>query len=83
MRFDAAGEVKRLKAKAQLRRKKRYSRSKLDKYTYEILALRAQKATLEQIQLYLAEKRISCEQSTIQRFLKKHTNTPYNGNHKE
>lgn len=69
--FNAAVEVARLKHKAQLRRKKRYSRSKLDKWRPEIRALRADGATLEQIQIWLRERRIKAEISTISRWLKR------------
>lgn len=70
--FDAAAEAARLKSQAQLYRQKRYSRSKLDKWRPEILALRAEGATLEQIQIWLREHHIRAEPSTISRWLKRH-----------
>lgn len=70
--FDAAAEVARLQAQARLRRQKRYSRSKLDKWRPEIWALRAEGATLEQIQIWLADQHIRAELSTISRWLKRH-----------
>lgn len=69
--FDAAAEVIRLQTHARLRRQKRYSRSKLDKWRPEILALRAEGATFEQIQIWLADQRIRAEISTISRWLKR------------
>lgn len=69
--FDAKSEAQRLAAKAALRKQKRYSVSKLDKYKHQILSLRAEKATLEQIQIFLNEKRIKCAISTIKRWIDK------------
>lgn len=69
--FDAKAEADRLAAKAALRKRKRYSTSKLDKYKHQILSLRAEHATLEQIQIFLNEKRIKCAVSTIKRWLDK------------
>ena len=59
--FDAKSEVKRLNAITQLRKKKRYVRSKLDKYKAEIIALRAEGATLQEIQIWLKQKNLSAE----------------------
>jgi len=73
--FDAKAEVKRLSAITQLRKKKRYVRSKLDKYKAEIIALRAEGATLQEIQIWLKQKRLSAEISTISRWLKNHVET--------
>ncbi|MBD3799452.1 MAG: hypothetical protein IE883_06130 [Epsilonproteobacteria bacterium] len=70
-KFDAKAEAERLKAKAALRKRKRYSTSKLDKYKHQILSLRAENATLEQIQIFLGEKKIKCAISTIKRWLEK------------
>jgi hypothetical protein len=70
--MDVKQEAERLKAKAQARRKKRYSVSKLDKWKPELLALRAEGVTLEALKIWLSEKKIHCEISTISRWLKKH-----------
>lgn len=70
--MDVKAEAQRLKAKAQARKKRRYSTSKLDKWKPELLALRAEGVTLEGLQIWLSEKRIPCEVSTISRWLKKH-----------
>lgn len=73
--FDAKAEAKRLAAITELRKKKRYSRSKLDKYKFEILALRNEAATLQEIQIWLKEKKVSVQISTISRWLKHHVET--------
>ena len=73
--FNAKSEVQRLAAITELRKKKRYSRSKLDKYKFEILALRNEAATLQEIQIWLKEKKVSVEISTISRWLKHHVET--------
>lgn len=72
MTFDPKAESQRLKQKTDLRRKKRYSRSKLDKYTSELLALNTEGCTLEALQIWLQEHRITCDPSTIHRWLKRH-----------
>lgn len=69
--MDFKAEAERLKTKAQARKKSRYSTSKLDKWKPELLALRAEGLTLEGLQIFLSEKRIPCEISTISRWLKK------------
>lgn len=69
--MDFKAEAERLKAKAQTRKKRRYSTSKLDKWKPELLALRSEGVTLEGLQIFLSEKRIPCEISTISRWLKK------------
>jgi hypothetical protein len=71
--MDVKAEAERLKAKAQARKKSRYSTSKLDKWKPELLVLRAEGVTLEGLQIFLSEKRIPCEISTISRWLKKNT----------
>lgn len=69
--FDATAEAERLKAKANLRIKKRYSISKLDKFKHQILTLREAGSTLAEIQIFLREKRIKAATSTISRWLAK------------
>lgn len=73
--FNAKSEAQRLTAITELRKKKRYSRSKLDKYKFEILALRNEAATLQEIQIWLKEKNVSAQISTISRWLKNHVET--------
>lgn len=69
--MDFKAEAERLKAKAQLLKKTKYSTSKLDKWKPELLALRAEEVTLEELQIFLSEKKISCCVSTISRWMKK------------
>ena len=70
--FDPDAETLRLKQHLARRKKiKRYGVSRLDKYRHEVLALRKSGSTLEAIQLWLKEKRIPAEVSTISRWLKK------------
>jgi hypothetical protein len=69
--MDAKAEVERLAALVKARRKKPYESSKLDKFKHEILRLKAEGATLEMLQLWLREKRIKADISTISRWLKK------------
>jgi len=71
VKMDAEAEAARLKAKAKTRKKSRYSSSKLDKWKTELILLRAEGVTLECLQIWLSEKRIPCEISTISRWLKK------------
>lgn len=73
--FDAKSEVRRLKGITQLQKKKRYSRSKLDKYKAEIIALRSEGATQKEIQTWLKEKKLLVERTTISRWLKNHVET--------
>ena len=71
MAFDAMAELQVLVKKTALRKRKRYSTSKLDKYSPEIRALKQEGATLEQIQIWLNGKRIKSATSTISRWLAK------------
>lgn len=71
MKFDANTEVERLKKVSQLRKKKRYTRSKIDRYQHEIRALRREGATLEQCLIWLREKRVIVHKSTLSRWLTK------------
>jgi predicted GNAT family acetyltransferase len=69
--MDAKAEVERLAALVKARRKKPYESSKLDKFKHEILRLKSEGATLEMLKLWLGEKRIKVDVSTISRWLKK------------
>jgi hypothetical protein len=68
---EAEAEAARLKAKAKARKKTKFSTSKLDKWKPELLSLRAEGVTLEELQIFLSEKKISCCVSTISRWMKK------------
>lgn len=72
MKFNVQDELERLQKKSQLRKKKRYAVSKLDRYKHEILALRAEGATLEQCLIWLREHRVVAHKSTLSRWLANH-----------
>ena len=71
MVFDATEELQALVEKTELRKRKRCSTSKLDKYSPEIRAFKREGATLEQLQIWLKAKRIKAATSTISRWLAK------------
>jgi hypothetical protein len=71
--MDAAAEVERLATLVKKRRHKSTSfPSKIDKFKHDILRLKAEGATLEILKLWLSEKHIKADLSTISRWLKKH-----------
>jgi len=53
---------------------RRRGKSKLDKHSYEIIALRHAGASLAAIQFALKELKIKAERSTIKRWIDKHGN---------
>ena len=70
--LDAEAEIASLNRRLAIRKKRsRYGTSRLDKYRNEILALRKKVATLAALQMWLRDRRIKVEQSTISRWLKK------------
>lgn len=70
--MDLQTEIEKLKIKVKRRKPKgKYYKSKLDKWKFQILALHAKGATLLMLQIWLKEKNISVEKSTISRWLKK------------
>ena len=71
MDFDAFAELEEIKRKRQISKRKRYSKSKLDKFKFEILKLREAGASLADIQIFLRKNRIKVVTSTIHRWLKK------------
>jgi hypothetical protein len=72
LKMDAKAEVERLATLVKKRRHKNtFFPSKLDKFKHEILRLKSNGATLEILQLWLSEKRIKANISTISRWLKK------------
>jgi len=72
MPVDFESEVARLRKKRMAAYRKRWGRSRLDRYGPEILNLHEAGATLAEIQLWLAERRLRVHVSTIQRWIKKH-----------
>jgi hypothetical protein len=69
--FDASGELSELRRLQAVKRRRRYARSKLDRWRAEIVALRRAGATLSELRVWLKRKRLDASRSTIQRFLKK------------
>lgn len=69
---EARQEAERIKKRMALRVKKKFAKSKLDKYKPEILQLKAAGLSLEGIRLWLAEKHVTANRSTISRWLKSH-----------
>ena len=57
---------------SELKKKKRFGVSRLDKWKYELINLRSNGATLEQLQDYLNQKGIRVVLSTISRWLNHH-----------
>jgi hypothetical protein len=66
--FDAHAELARIKA---LRKKRRYRRSKLDRYRGEILALEQAGASNADIALWLRERKLKAAGSTVARYIAK------------
>jgi hypothetical protein len=69
--MEIENELAHLKAQAELRKKKVLYRSKLDKFKYPLLRLKEAGASLTHLEIFLAEKGVSADRSTISRWLKK------------
>lgn len=74
MEFDVQNELYVLKTQTQLIRKRHYCqrKSRLDKFTYELLELRRVGASCAELQRFLRTKRMKVAHSTVQRWLTKH-----------
>lgn len=70
--FDAKAEVIQLKILKKSISKKRYSRSRLDKYTDELKAMKVAGATYSDLQRWLQSRRIKVAWSTVQRWFTNH-----------
>lgn len=73
--FDVQTELSTLKAQTKTIRKRSYSarKSRLDKYTHQLLELHQAGATAAELQRWLrAHKRIKVVHSTVLRWLEKH-----------
>jgi len=57
---------------SELKKKKRFGVSRLDKWKYELIYLRNNGATLEQLQDFLNQKGIRVVLSTVSRWLNHH-----------
>jgi len=71
MAFDAVSELEEIKRKRKVSRRKRYTKSKLDKFKFELLKLQKEGASLGDLQFFLRKNRIKAATSTIHRWLKK------------
>lgn len=72
MDFDPQAELATLRAQTKTIRKRRYSRSRLDKYAGELLTLHRDGASIAELQRWLRVRRIKVVHSTVARWLAKH-----------
>lgn len=70
--MDAEREVERLRRTASAVRKRRYSKSRLDRYKAELLALHSAGARPVDLQRWLREQRVKVVHSTVVRWLERH-----------
>ncbi len=69
--FNLKLTLQKLKAKTILRKKKHYHPSQLDDWHYELINLRQEGATLNELKDFLKDKKTIVVLSTISRWLKK------------
>lgn len=69
--FDAKEALFDLRRRQALKRRRRYRRSKLDRYRAELVKLRRAGASLAQLQLWLQNRRLKVSRSTIHRYLRR------------
>jgi len=69
--FDPATEAAQLRTDTQAIRKRRYSRSRLDRWKGELLQLQQAGATPAELQRWLRSKRIKVTHSTVSRWLQR------------
>ena len=72
--FDAAAEAARLKADTRTRRRTRHTRSRLDRYAHELLALADQGCTAAELRRWLRDRRVHVHHSTVARWLRRYGN---------
>ena len=70
--FDPDLEVKKLKKQTSIIRKTRFSKSRLDRYKGELLALKNSGSSCAELQRYLRGKRVKVAYTTVSRWLAKH-----------
>ena len=70
--FDAAAEAARLREQTRTRRRRRHAVSRLDRYTFELLALRDAGSTTAELQRWLRDRRVRVHHSTVARWLRRH-----------
>ena len=67
--FDPREEVERLRVVTRMRRKTTYRRSRLDRFTGELLQLRQAGASIAELQRWLRERRVVVVHATVARWL--------------
>ena len=70
--FDAPAEAARLKAETRIRRRTRHTRSRLDRYAHELLALADEGCTPAELRRWLRDRRVHVHHSTVARWLRRH-----------
>lgn len=70
--FDAHAELSRIRSRRAEARRKIFRRSRLDKYRFELLAMREAGASFADLQEWLrVERRCKISRSTVARYIKK------------
>lgn len=69
--FNADAELQKIKERIQLKKKKRFRASRLDKFRGEILSLNRAGASLVEISEFLAGRGVPAVPSTVSRYLKR------------
>ncbi len=69
--FDTENELLALKQQTKIIRKKRFTRSRLDKHSGELLSLYKQGASIAELQRWLRANRVKVQHSTVSRWLRK------------
>lgn len=70
--FNPSSELAALRQETTAIRKRRYSRSRLDRYQDELLSLHEAGASVAELQRWLRSHRIKVAHSTVLRWLAKH-----------
>lgn len=70
--FDPVAEAVAAHAHSRALRRPRYSRSRLDRYAHELLALRDQGFSTAELQRWLRQRRVKVAHSTVGRWLRRH-----------
>lgn len=69
--FDAETELAKVRSAIQLKKKKRFRSSRLDKFRGEILGLQRAGASLVEISEFLTSRGVPAVPSTVSRYLKR------------
>ncbi|MXY17346.1 MAG: hypothetical protein F4169_12695 [Gammaproteobacteria bacterium] len=72
--FDAPAEAARLRADTRARRRTRHTRSRLDRYAHELLALADEGCTPAELRRWLRDRRVHVHHSTVARWLRRRAN---------